>query len=190
MYKTYPKTTIVFAVLAVAIAFALPALAPVPAIAQTAGGLHVALLILAMMLIRSILANPDDHSWPVALSIPLSLLAGATALGVSPSDSLGEVAQHIGAIALPISAGFAGAIFINRPRGWGNMPGSVVMILLAVLAGLAVLNHVFLFPNAQGLALMCSLAIAAMLANLPRLDVKEFVNFDKSQRIAMRVVCG
>lgn len=190
MYKTYPKTTIVFAVLAMALAFALPAFAQIPAIAQTVGGLHLALLIFAMFVIRSMVANPDDISWPFALSIPLSILAGATALGVSPSDSFGEMAQRIGAIAIPVSAGFMGAIFAKRPRGWGNMPGRVVIILLAVLAFLIIWNHMFLFPNAQAQALMCSLAIAAILANLPRFDVKDFVNFDKTQRIAMRVIYG
>ena len=48
----------------------------------------------------------------------------------------------------------------------------------------------FLFPNAQGLALMCSLASAAILTNLPRFDVKEFVNIDKTQRTAVRVIYG
>lgn len=190
MYKTHPKTTIVFAVLAVVMAFALPAFAPHPALAQTVGGLHLALLICAIFVIRLMAANPDDRSWPTALAIPLAIAAGATALGVSPEDSFGEVAQRIGAIALPITAGFAGAIFALRPRGQRNMPCPVVMILLALLVGLIVWNHAFLFPNAQGLALMCSLAFAAIFANLPRLEIKEFVNLDKTQRIAMRVIYG
>jgi hypothetical protein len=190
MYKTHPKTTIVAAVLAMALAFALPAFAPISALAQTAGGLHLALLILAMVVIRIMVPSADDTSWPVAVSIYLACLAGITALRVSSDDSFGDVAEHIGGLAFTLSAGFAGAIFALRPRGWGNMPGRVAVILLSVLAGVMVWNHMFLFPNAQGLALMCSLAFAAILANLPSFDAKEFVNLDKPQRMAMRVIYG
>jgi hypothetical protein len=151
----------------ITLAFILPAIAPTLPVAKTDIGLFLALLALAMLIIRAMMTGYDDISWPVALEIPISIIAGSTALAASPDDSARDVIWWIGAIAVPVSAGFAGALIAKRPRGWGTFSRRDLIITLALIIGLVGWNQLYQFPQAQGMALMSVLVGVALVWNFP-----------------------
>lgn len=170
MLKTNPIFVICTTIALLALAICLPAIEPTPSIAKTAGGLHLALLVLAMVMLRAMVADPEDQTWPAAFAVPLAIVAGAVAMGVSPQDSMGDVARRIAGVSVVVGAGFAGAMMSQRPRGWPRTSRRDAVIAIIAFAGLLAWNHLVQFPQAQGTALMFDIVGLALAWCYPALD--------------------
>jgi hypothetical protein len=171
MYKSHPKTTIVFALLALSTAFALPAFLPPLPIAQTAVGLHLALLVFAMWMQRIMSAEKTAQTWPSAISFPLTIVAAATALGAAPNDSAADIALRAGGIAALVGLGWAGGIALSnsRPRGWGKTTRRDLVIAALGFTALIAWNHLYQFPDQHGTALLFDLVGMALFWTFPAL---------------------
>jgi hypothetical protein len=168
MFKTNPIFTIVTIAAVLALAYGMPAFRPLPSIAETAGGLHLALLVLSMMVLRVLIENKPDLTWPEAIGVPLAIIAGAVALGVLPDDSMNEVVHRAGWIAFLVSAGAAGAAYGQWPQGWGKFSRRDGLICLSLGLGLLAWNHLYQFPEQAGLAITFDLVGLALLWNIPK----------------------
>ena len=145
---------------------ALPAMLTFPnSVAETAAGMQIAIFLWILFILRLVLVA-DQQTWLDALGLPLFLLAAASAARYTSQDTVADVVTRTGYVGVLIGAGLGLALIIRRPKTLGFAINRQFWIVLAALAVLIGMNHVFRFPQNPAAALVGDLLAFAALANV------------------------
>ena len=164
MYEIHPKFSLGFVAVLLVAALVLPAVMVFPSVGQTAAGVQIALMLLVLVVIRLILL-PDQSSWLDAARFPVSLIAAVAALSFSPQDGAVEILTRTGLLALIVIPATGLALLYRRPKSLGFSFNRNFWLVLAAILFLALGNHFFWFPQAQGAAVVADLGALAGLTN-------------------------
>jgi hypothetical protein len=166
MYQTYPKSSLAMVTAMLLAALALPAMLTFPnSVAETAAGLQIAICLWTLFTIRLVLLT-NQQTWLDAIALPFFLIAAVAAMGYTPQDAVSDVLTRSGFVGLLIGAGVGLALFALRPKTLGFTINRQFWIVLAALAVLISMNHVFRFPQNPAAALVGDLLAFAALANV------------------------
>ena len=146
-------------------AFADPAVLTFPSLAETAAGMQIAICLWTLFTIRLVLLT-NQQTWLDAMALPLFLIAAVAAMGYTPQDTVADVLTRSGIVGLLIGAGVGLALIIRRPKSLGLAINRQFWIVLAALAVLIGMHHVFRFPENPAAALVGDLVFFAALANV------------------------
>ena len=138
-------------------AFAAPAVLTFPSIAETAAGMQIAICLWTLFTIRLVLLT-NQQTWLDAMALPLFLIAAVAAMGYTPQDTVADVLTRSGFVGLLIGAGVGLALIIRRPKSLGLAINRQFWIVLAALAVLIGMHHVFRFPENPAAALVGELS--------------------------------
>jgi hypothetical protein len=165
VYQTYPKSSLAMVTAMLFAAFAAPAVLTFPSIAETAAGMQIAICLWTLFTIRLVLLT-NQQTWLDAMALPLFLIAAVAAMGYTPQDTVADVLTRSGFVGLLSGAGVGLALIIRRPKSLGFAINRQFWIVLAALAVMIGMNHVFRFPQNPAAALVGDLVFFAALANV------------------------
>lgn len=164
MYVTHPRFSLGFVAAMLIVALVLPAVMTFPFAGETAAGLQIAMMLWVLWVIRLILLT-DQQTWLDAIRFPVTLLATVAALSFSPQDGAVDVLTRPSFLALIVVPATGFALLNRRPKSLGFSVNRNFWLVLAAVALLMAWNHLYIFPQSQGAAVVADLVVIAALAN-------------------------